>query len=233
MSGVPTTTGVTFLTQEQAKKIDDDLMGPMGFSVDQLMELAGLSVATAVQKEFPPCKALVICGPGNNGGDGLVAARHLTHFGFTVELCYQKQPDKPLYRNLLQQCAEGLDIPVTKELPDVSKKEAYGVIVDAIFGFSFSGEVRAPFDTVLAALRESPIPVVAVDIPSGWDVEKGDVHGKGVRPTVLVSLTAPKQGASSFSGAHYVGGRFVAPKFAEKCNITLPPYPGADQVVKL
>jgi NAD(P)H-hydrate epimerase len=225
--------GVTFLTQEQAKKIDDDLMGPMGFSVDQLMELAGLSVAAAVQKEFSPCKALVICGPGNNGGDGLVAARHLAHFGFTVELCYPKQPDRPLYKSLLQQCADGLDIPVTKELPDVSQKEAYGVIVDAIFGYSFTGEIRQPFDSIVAALRESPIPVVAVDIPSGWDVEKGDVHNKGVRPSVVVSLTIPKKALEDFSGAHYVGGRFVAPKFAKQYDITLPVYQGADQVVKL
>ena len=60
-------------------------MGPLGFSVDQLMELAGLSVASAVRAEYPPAshaRVLVIAGPGNNGGDGLVAARHLHHFGY-------------------------------------------------------------------------------------------------------------------------------------------------------
>lgn len=60
-------------------------MGPLGFSVDQLMELAGLSVASAVLAEYPPAshlRPLVIAGPGNNGGDGLVAARHLYHFGY-------------------------------------------------------------------------------------------------------------------------------------------------------
>ena len=62
-------------------------MGPLGFSVDQLMELAGLSVASAVRAEYPPAscaRVLVIAGPGNNGGDGLVAARHLHHFGYAV-----------------------------------------------------------------------------------------------------------------------------------------------------
>lgn len=60
-------------------------MGPLGFSVDQLMELAGLSVASSILAEYPPAqypRILIVAGPGNNGGDGLVAARHLYHFGY-------------------------------------------------------------------------------------------------------------------------------------------------------
>ena len=75
--------------QEEAAAIDEELMGPLGFSVDQLMELAGLSVACSVASEYPATshsRILVIAGPGNNGGDGLVAARHLHHFGYTVEV---------------------------------------------------------------------------------------------------------------------------------------------------
>lgn len=69
--------------------MDEQLMGPLGFSVDQLMELAGLSVAQSIEAEFPPSShqdVLVIAGPGNNGGDGLVAARHLHHFGYNVQV---------------------------------------------------------------------------------------------------------------------------------------------------
>ena len=82
--GVPTHRG-----QDEAVAIDEELMGPLGFSVDQLMELAGLSVACSVASEYPSTshnRILVIAGPGNNGGDGLVAARHLHHFGYTVEV---------------------------------------------------------------------------------------------------------------------------------------------------
>ena len=64
-------------------------MGPLGFSVDQLMELAGLSVAQAIRAEYSPNshkRVLVIAGPGNNGGDGLVAGRHLYHFGYSVQV---------------------------------------------------------------------------------------------------------------------------------------------------
>ena len=76
-----------YLGQRDAQRLDKQLMASPGFSVDQLMELAGLSVAESVWHAMPPCEAkrvLVVCGPGNNGGDGLVAARHLYHFGYEV-----------------------------------------------------------------------------------------------------------------------------------------------------
>lgn len=74
----------TLCSQEEAINVDLELFNEYGFSVDQLMELAGLSVASAIAKECPAVdgsnRVLVCCGPGNNGGDGLVAARHLKLF---------------------------------------------------------------------------------------------------------------------------------------------------------
>jgi NAD(P)H-hydrate epimerase len=83
------------------------------------------------------------------------------------------------------------------------------VILDAIFGFSFQGPVRAPFDSALNLLKSSKLPMVSVDIPSGWDVEQGNTAGVGLEPDVLVSLTAPKEGVKAFKGRHFLGGRFV------------------------
>lgn len=84
------------------------------------------------------------------------------------------------------------------------------VILDAIFGFSFKGPIRAPFDSALPLLTSSKLPIVSVDIPSGWDVEEGNVEGVGLEPNVLVSLTAPKLGVKAFNGRHFLGGRFVS-----------------------
>ena len=75
-------------SQAEAAAVDEALLGPdLGFSLDQLMELAGLSVAHALAAEYPAARCprvLVVAGPGNNGGAGLVAARHLWHMGYMV-----------------------------------------------------------------------------------------------------------------------------------------------------
>jgi len=100
------------LSAAEATAIDVELF--RSFSVDSLMELAGLSVAAAVADAYPLSthpRPLVVCGPGNNGGDGLVAARHLWHFGYRPVVVYPKRPQKPLFVNLVAQM-EALDIPL-------------------------------------------------------------------------------------------------------------------------
>ncbi|CAM0140260.1 unnamed protein product [Umbelopsis sp. WA50703] len=221
-----------YITQKVAQAIDEDLMSAAGgFSVDQLMELAGLSVAQAVQKTYPRQKhprVLVCCGPGNNGGDGLVAARHLFHFGYKPSIFYPKQSGKDLYKRLVTQC-NNLDIPFV----DHANTEQTDVILDALFGFSFSGDVREPFKDVVSGLKSTKVPIVAVDIPSGWDVEKGNVDNQFFTPDTLVSLTAPKLCAETFKGRHFIGGRFVPPSLAKKFELQIPEYPEGDQVVQV
>lgn len=88
----------------------------------------------------------------------------------------------------------------------------YDLILDGIFGFSFSGSIRPPFDTVIETLRACRTPIISIDIPSGWHVENGNDQGIGLDPKMLISLTAPKLCAKSFTGSdkiHFVGGRFV------------------------
>ncbi|KAL6524389.1 hypothetical protein OROHE_016060 [Orobanche hederae] len=295
---------MTFLTQEQAAEIDDLLTGSLGFTIDQLMELAGLSVASAVaemESEFlnfvmvdllldrlaGEClfygvykpsenkRVLVICGPGNNGGDGLVAARHLHHFGYKPCVCYPKRTPKPLFSGLVTQvrylktCVigktydvrisvshshEGCYMEGNQRLESLSvpfipiecvphELLNFDIIVDAIFGFSFQGNPRPPFDDlihIMASLGEdyrehhkSPS-IVSVDIPSGWHVENGDISGEGIIPHMLVSLTAPKLCAKTFCGPyHFIGGRFVPPSVVQKYKLKLPQYPGTSPCVRI
>lgn len=75
--------------------------------------------------------------------------------------------------------------------------------------------------------------IVSIDIPSGWHVEKGDTTGNGIRPDVLISLTAPKEGVRGFTGIHYLGGRFVSPLIASRFGLHLPPFLGSSTFVRL
>ena len=150
------------------------------YSLVQLMELAGLSIAQAthdfIEKDLDKSSAriLTVCGPGNNGGDGLVAARHLKLFGHTSSIYYPKPTSNELYCNL-QNLALKCEVTQITELPQdpAQLAQEYDLIIDAIFGFSFqaSGDIREPFGSAIELLKRVDLPVVAVDIPSGWHVE--------------------------------------------------------------
>ena len=101
-----------------------------------------------------------------------------------------------------------MDIPSTDDLKGALRQS--DVILDAIFGFSFKPPVRSPFDSALPLLAQSGLPIVSVDIPSGWDVEAGNAGQLGLNPDVLISLTAPKLGVKAFRGRHFLGGRFIS-----------------------
>ncbi|XP_027123242.1 pyridoxine/pyridoxamine 5'-phosphate oxidase 1, chloroplastic isoform X1 [Coffea arabica] len=246
LQGVQDPETVSYLRQSEAAEIDEILMGPLGFSVDQLMELAGLSVATAiaeVYKSSERSRVLAICGPGNNGGDGLVAARHLYHFGYKPYICYPKRTAKPLYNGLVTQL-ESLSVPFlsVEDLP-MDLSDSFDILVDAMFGFSFHGTPRPPFDDLIRRLLNLTSPdmnasrlpaIVSVDIPSGWHVEEGDLSGDGIKPDMLVSLTAPKLCAKKFTGQHhFLGGRFIPPAIIDKFRLQLPAYPGTSMCVRI
>ncbi|XP_014212096.1 NAD(P)H-hydrate epimerase [Copidosoma floridanum] len=231
-------TTVKYLNQSEAINIDKELFEKYKFSVDQLMELAGQSCAIAIAKCYPLSaesknNVLVCCGPGNNGGDGLVCARHLKLFGYLPELYYPKKTNNNLYHNLLHQCKEN-DIPVLEKTTDIKDTKNYKVIVDALFGFSFKPPVRPDFVSIINVLKSSSAPICSIDIPSGWNVESGPPQEDGIEPEMLVSLTAPKLCAKSFNGKyHYLGGRFVPKNLEMAHKLNLPKYPETDLVVPL
>lgn len=224
------------ISAKDAAALDQDLMSVGAFSIDQLMELAGISVSQAVYRVHPPSKGrkvLVACGPGNNGGDGLVAARHLWHYGYQPTIYYPKQSKNELYQRLATQL-KNLNVPFTDDFESDLRSTHH--VVDAIFGFSFSGEVREPFPSVISALEKTSIPVTSVDAPSSWNIEDGPPKsgiGAQFHPANLVSLTAPKPLVKFFEGRHFLGGRFVPPSVSEKYNLDVPEYQGVDQVVEL
>jgi len=227
---------IKFLNQQEAKTIDERLMGDLGFCVEQLMELAGLAVAQAVESHYSARPArprvLVLAGPGNNGGDGLVAARHLHFFRFPVCVYYPKPTPRPLFEGLTQQCRV-LQIPFLESTPSLEEMDSFDVVLDALFGFSFKPPVRPPFDMLIQHMCRTKAEIVSIDIPSGWDVEKGPSADGCFTPAVLVSLTAPKECARHFKGEHFLGGRFVPKVLSDEYALCLPEFPGSQQFLRL
>jgi len=228
-----------YLTAKAAYDLDQELMSQPGFSLEQLMELAGFSVAEAGYQMLSSKSAniiqikksiLIFAGPGNNGGDGLVAARHLYHFGFDCTVIYPKRSKGNHFVNLVSQC-ENLGIRVLDEIPtdedDIESMPHYDLLIDALFGFSFKGEPREPLAALLRKMihlvKVHNIPILSVDIPSGWHVENGNVREEddpySFEPVALISLTAPKECSRYYKGRHFVGGRFLPDFLAEKYHI--------------
>ncbi|KAI6203743.1 hypothetical protein M3Y94_00591700 [Aphelenchoides besseyi] len=229
-----TMTSVKYLGQQEATDIDKELFSTYGFSVDQLMELAGLSCAQSIYSAYKKeSRVLVLVGPGNNGGDGLVAARHLKLFGYQPTVLYPKESKNELMSRLVTQTTK-MGIEVVNEMPnDLNAK--FDLIVDAFFGFSFKPPIREPFGEILDKVNQSQVPVASIDIPSGWNVEDGPIDGVvQLSPDTLISLTAPKKCAHQFKGRnHFLGGRFVPEELAQRYELNLPKYPDSNGFLKL
>nr|XP_017503514.2 yjeF N-terminal domain-containing protein 3 isoform X2 [Manis javanica] len=228
----------------EAAALERELLEDYRFGRQQLVELCGHASAVAVAKVFPlPALSrkqrivLVVCGPEQNGAVGLVCARHLRVFEYEPTIFYPTRSLDLLHRDLTTQC-EKMDIPFLSYLPTEVQliNDAYRLVVDAVLGPGVEPcEVGGPCIRTLATLKLLSIPLVSLDIPSGWDAETGGGETEdGLRPDVLVSLTAPKRCAGRFSGRHhFVAGRFVPDDVRRKFALRLPGYTGTDCVVAL
>ena len=190
-----------------------------GMAAAALMEMAGRAVAKAIRAEWPVAgRALILVGSGNNGGDGLVAARHLAAAGWSVELALFADPGR-LRGGAAEQWAlvEPLGLPAERiAVPADARalaERAAGVtcVVDALLGTGLRGDVREPMRAAIDALADAGTPVVAVDGPSGLDGATGRVRGAALRARVTVTLGFPKPGLFLGEGPEHVGRLVVAP----------------------
>ncbi|XP_078234966.1 yjeF N-terminal domain-containing protein 3 isoform X2 [Pogona vitticeps] len=221
-----------YLSRAEAKAIEKELLEEFRFGPQQLIEIWGHACAMAIAKKQPTL--LVVCGCEQNGAIGLVCARHLRVFEYEPTIFYPKRSSNPLYRDFTTQC-EKMDIPFLSYLPTEVQliSDAYNLVVDAILGVEASlGELLEPYCTILATLKQIQVPLISLDVPSGWDAETGS--SDGISPDVLVSLAAPKQCATRFMGKHHlVAGRFLPYDIQKKFELNMPEYPGTECVISL
>jgi len=152
----------------------------------ELMERAGLAVADAVAQRFRPQPALVLCGPGNNGGDGYVVARLLKQRGWPVEV---RALGEPATQDAQAASArwDGATQPLNGSL-------GQGLVIDALFGAGLSRALDGPAASAAAALASRPETVVAVDIPSGVPGDTGRPLGPAICAGLTVTFHARKPG---------------------------------------
>jgi hydroxyethylthiazole kinase-like uncharacterized protein yjeF len=208
-------------TGTQMQAIDRAAIEGLGIPSLELMERAGQGVADVVVElaagETGPL--VVLCGRGNNGGDGLVAARRLAGSGYRVQVWLAADPEdfspdaRMNWNRLLEAGAEaGGEVtlcPLGSGEVDPGRLarewSAAAVVVDALLGTGSSGPPRPPVDDWIAAVNACGRPVVAVDVPSGVDADTGAVPGGAVLATVTVTLALPKLGLLLYPGREHAG----------------------------
>jgi NAD(P)H-hydrate epimerase len=182
----------------------------VGVPSGELMEAAGGAVADAAREVAAAGPARVVCGKGNNGGDGMVTARRLSETGYEVEVLLlwpasELSPDSSAnlerFEGSVREAGPG-------ELAGLL--EGSGVVVDAIFGTGFEGAPRAPADGAIEAINGCEAGVVAADIPSGVDASTGEAAGAAVDAELTVSFHAAKLGHWIAPGKAHAGDLRVA-----------------------
>jgi ADP-dependent NAD(P)H-hydrate dehydratase / NAD(P)H-hydrate epimerase len=174
----------------------------------ELMEAAGTAVAEAVASLAPRGPVRIVCGKGNNGGDGFVAARLLAGMGFGVEVLLL-WPEEELRGDAAANLERFGGVLVEGDLaPRLARS---GAVVDAIFGTGFEGAPREPAAAAIAAINNCGAPVVACDIASGVDASTGEVAGEAVQADVTVSFHGAKLGQRVAPGKRFTGELRVAP----------------------
>ncbi len=204
------------LTRAQARAFDRWAIEEMGIPSLVLMENAGRNCAAVLREQGIRGPVVVCCGKGNNGGDGLVIARHLRNAGAAVSVLLFARPeeltaDAAVHWRITQKLAlPAQSMPSLDEPRLVSELSRADWVVDALFGTGLTGPVRAPFDRIIACINASPARVLAVDIPSGLDADTGTPLGPTVRAQHTVTFVAPKRGYANPAAAVWLGQVHVA-----------------------
>ncbi|MHC9542983.1 MAG: NAD(P)H-hydrate dehydratase [Vulcanimicrobiota bacterium] len=207
------------VTSVESQQIDRISIRQFGMSGALLMETAGILTTRVILERFPLAgkKVAVICGTGNNGGDGFVIARHLQRHGITCNTVIvgkkeKLEGDAQLNYKLLtgnghdvRECSDITHLPLLATLLHDSS-----LIVDALFGTGLSSPVKGLARDVIALINSSEKSVTAVDIPSGIDGSTGHICGDAVKAALTVTMGLPKTGLLMYPGALFAGEIFVA-----------------------
>jgi NAD(P)H-hydrate epimerase len=205
------------LARVEVRDLDARAVDDLALPTLILMENAGRGAAGWLRDRLgasTSARCLILCGPGNNGGDGGVVARHLDAWGYPVRVVWFARPDQLrgdaatqwsiLARSGLDQTAWDDETSVTDERLDALLAGA-DWIIDALLGTGLSRPVEGVLRTVIEAINRAGKPVLALDLPSGLDADRGVPLGAAVRASATATFVAPKLGFSAPGASAYTG----------------------------
>ncbi|MBX3465954.1 MAG: NAD(P)H-hydrate epimerase [Planctomycetes bacterium] len=214
------------LSRAEVREVDRRAIEDLGLPGLVLMENAGRGLTAAVDRDLrargapPGAEVLVVCGRGNNGGDGFVLARHLLLLGWRPRVALagrlaqvDRATDAGVNLGVLERVGEQVH-----EAPDGPALTAWlgrwptaPLVVDALYGTGLEGALRDPGLGLVQALDRDPRPKVAVDLPSGLDCDQGVPLGAAVRAARTVTFVHEKRGFAAAGARAYTGEVEVVP----------------------
>src|SRR3989304_9183556 len=172
---------IPLYSTKQIRQIDDYAINKLGVSGIVLMENASMAIFQKITDYFVFNSIGFVCGKGNNGGDGFAAARHFVNAGFQVKVIYlgnqdEMSPDCKTNFSVLRKVArtqKNISIEKYKSVKSLSSLKNCDIICDALLGSGAKGKLREPYLSIIPSLNKIPKFKVAIDIPTGLDVDTG------------------------------------------------------------
>ena len=200
-------------SRDEIRHIDLIAIHDYGVPGIALMENAGAGAARTALARFDDAKqALIICGKGNNGGDGFVVARHLSYEGIDVQIALLCEPqevrgDAGANLNIVKNMGLAMTVASHEDAVEevISRAAPRTLLVDAVLGTGLTGEVRGLSRRAIDLMNASQSSVFAIDVPSGLDADTGRPLGAAVRAAATATFGLPKLGFDSPAARDYTG----------------------------
>lgn len=199
------------VTAAEMQRLDRLAAEKYGIPPLLLMENAGRGIAEFIFRTWPSSRVTILVGKGNNGGDGLVVARHLANHGFKVFVIYVASPkqlsgDAALNAGIVTK----MEIPSLfletfdeKQISEIFQKS--DLVVDALFGIGLHSDLHGIYARVIESLNQNAKTIISVDIPSGLHADTGQVMGCAIRAAHTATLGFPKKGLFLAEGPAHAG----------------------------
>jgi NAD(P)H-hydrate epimerase len=188
---------------DQMKKLDEIAVSS-GLEIRQMMELAAYHIAQYCIERFQGKKIGIYVGSGNNGGDGIAAARFLYNAGIEVEIILLK-PESEIKddgKHHLELCRK-IGVNVREYIPGETIE--YDVVIDGLIGYALQGDPESPYKECIEQMNASEAIIVSIDIPSGFDSNAGKSLEPCVRADATLFLAYPKFGYKNEEHDEYFG----------------------------